>query len=470
LPKGHLAYFVLDVLSQLDLRAIETVMAARDARGEKAYPPRLMVALLLYAYCTGMFSSRRIARSTYDDVAFRVIAAGEHPHFTTVNQFRLDHREALAALFGQVLQLCRKVGLVKLGHVAIDGSKVKANASKHKAMSYERMKTTDERLSQEISGLLDRADAVDAAEDAQYGVGQAPEDLPAELQRREDRQARIREAMSELEQEAAQERAAALRAQAEDLRAKAEDPAVAPSERKTAVTLAAKRDQKADALDDRDDQDDSVEPPSDPSAEADLPRHRVPTTSDGTPTPKAQRNFTDPDSSIMVRDGGFVQAYNAQIVVDEAHQIIVAEAVTNQPPDVEHLEPMLRRAIENCDAVPERVSADAGYFSEANILATEGLGSDPFIPPHRQRRGDAATPARPPTPMQARMRAKLDAPEGRAVYSRRKCIVEPVFGQIDEARGFRRFSLRSLAEPTAVVPLRTLEDETRSADTEPAAG
>src|SRR3990172_1519950 len=181
-------------------------MKAKDGRGERRYAPWMMVALLVYGYSVGVFSSRRLSRATYEDVAFRVIAGGEHPHFTTVNQFRLEHREALAKLFVQVLRLCKKAGLVKLGHVAFDGTKVAANASKHKAMSYKRMQEEERRLAAEVEALLARADETDAREDVQYGVGKAPEDLPEELRRREARLERIREAKAALEKEAAEAR------------------------------------------------------------------------------------------------------------------------------------------------------------------------------------------------------------------------------------------------------------------------
>lgn len=442
LPEGHLAFFVLEVVESLDLRAIEVAIQVKDPRGERPYAPRMLTALLLYGYAAGVFSSRRIARGTYEDVAMRVIAAGEHPHFTTVNQFRLEHREALAGLFLQVLRLCQSAGLVKLGHVAIDGSKVKANASKHKAMSYERMKKKDAQLSAEIASLLDQADAADAAEDAQYGVGQEPQDLPAELQRREGRRAKIRAALAALEDEAAQGRATDLRDQADSLRAKAANPFVPARQRKTAATLAGHRDQQALKLDPRG-RDDDDKPPPGPGGS--LPRHHPPTKASGEPEPSAQRNFTDPESRIMRRDGAFIQGYNVQLAVDEAHQIIVAEALTNQPPDVEHFGPMLDRIIDNCGAAPEHVTADAGYFSEGNVRIAEMLGSEPFIAVDRHRRDATdAAPSLLPTPARQRMRAVLAHPRGRAIYARRKCTVEPVFGQIFAARGFRQFLLRSL--------------------------
>lgn len=194
LPENHLAYFVLELLEDLELGEITRVVQGRDHRGERPYSPRMMTALLLYGYAVGVFSSRKIERATHEDVAFRVLAAGEHPHFTTINQFRLDHRNAFAGLFQQLLEECMSAGLVKLGHVAIDGTKMKANASKHKAMSHDRMVKDEARLKAEVEALIARAEAVDAEEDKLYGVGQQPSDLPAELQRREDRIAKIRDA------------------------------------------------------------------------------------------------------------------------------------------------------------------------------------------------------------------------------------------------------------------------------------
>lgn len=481
LPEDHLAYFVLEMVEELDLRAIERVVQSKDPRGERPYPPRMMVALLLYAYATGVFSSRAIARATYEDVAFRVIVGEEHPFFTTINQFRLAHREALAALFHQVLRLCQAMGMVKLGHVAIDGSKLKANASKHKAMSHERMTQTEARLSQEIEELLRRADEVDNAEDAQFGVAQDEQDLPAELARREGRRDKIRATKAALEQETRAARAEELRAQAAAHRATAADPDVPERQRRAAATLAAKRDQQALEIDEKcrtartppsrepgeelplevppnqvdgepatggQGSDEGRRDDDDPSSGAEeLPRHHPPRRTDGEPTPQAQRSFTDPDSRIMVRDGGYVQAYNVQLAVDDAYQIIVAEGVSNQAPDVEYFAPMLQRVVRNCDQVPERATADAGYFSDANVRTAEHLGCEPFISVGRQRRDETdPTPTSSSTPMRDFMRSVLATPDGKQVYSRRKCTVEPVFGQIFAARGFRQFLLRGLGK------------------------
>ena len=447
LPEDHLAYFVLEVVQELDLSDIERAVQGKDPRGERPYAPRMMVALLLYAYCVGLFSSRKIAAATYDYVAFRVLSGGSHPHFTTVNQFRLNHHEALAERFVQVLQMCQRAGLVKLGHVSLDGSKVQANASKHKAMSYERMQKEEARLRGEIEALLAQADAVDREEDKRYGAGQDAQDLPEELRRRETRLQRIRAAKAALEKEAAQARAEQLRANAAGQRAKAADESVDPVERKRAATRAEQSERQAHELNDHDDDD----PPS-AGGGADLPAHRVRTKADGTPHPKAQRNFTDPDSRIMKNNTGYLQAYNAQIAVDSTSQVIVAEALTNQAPDVEHLEPLVQRSLDNCLATPEKLSADTGYFSKENVEACEQRGIDPYIAVSRKdANDDATTPPmdEPRTPaQQARqsMRDKLKTSNGKSVYARRKAIAEPPFGQIKETRGFRRFSLRGIAK------------------------
>ena len=441
LPEGHLAYFILDLVEDLDLHAIERVLQAKDHRGERPYSPRMMTALWLYGYAVGVTSSRKIERATYEDVAFRVLSAEEHPHFTSVNEFRATHRQALGNLFHQVLQECMSAGLVKLGHVAIDGTKMKANASKHKAMSYERMEKEDARLTAEIEAFFDQADATDTEEDRRYGGGQQPQDLPAELQRREDRRAKIRAVREALKQETAKRRAAELQHMADELRAKAEDPATAPAQQAGFMTIAAQHDQQAAELDDND--------PPPPSADGDLPRNTPPTKPDGTPQPKAQRNFTDPESRIMVRDGGFLQAYNAQIAVDEGHQIIVAAALSNQAPDVEYFEPLLRRAVDNCDAAPACVTADSGYFSADNVAAAEAMGTEPFIAVGGHQRnglpeeGGAARPSQQTGPRRA-MRALLQTERGRAAYARRKATVEPVFGQIRACRGIRQMSFRGL--------------------------
>ena len=441
LPKGHLAYFFLDLVADLNLGDIERRLQAKDHRGERPYSPRMMMALLLYGYAIGVFSSRRIERATFEDVGFRILAAGEHPHFTTINEFRSAHRTMFAELFQQVLELCMAAGLVKLGHVAIDGTKIKANASKHKAMSYDRMKKEETRLKAEVEQLIAQAEATDAAEDKLYGVGKQPTDLPAELQRREGRREKIRELRAALEKETAKARAVELTEMADGLREKAAEPTTSSTQREACTTMAAQHDQQAADLDDDD--------PAPPAVDSDLPRNSPPADASGTPKPKAQRNFTDPDSRIMKRDGGFLQAYNAHIAVDEANQIIVAAALSNQAPDAQYLEPMLRRVVDNCDAVPEITTADAGYFSADNVRAAEHMGTEPLISVAGHRDDGVLVDAQPAlaqlhTDPRALMKAQLLTPHGRAAYARRKATVEPVFGQIRSCRGFRQMSLRSI--------------------------
>jgi transposase len=438
LPAGHLALFVLDLVSELDLGAIETALQRKDPRGERPYAPIMMTALLVYAYATGVYSSRRIERATVEDVAFRVLAAGEQPHFTTINQFRGRHRQALADLFIQVLQACVSAGLVKLQHVAIDGTKMKANASKHKAMSYDRMQKDDVRLRAEVEAMLARAEAVDAEEDEREG----PFNPADEIRRREERLAKMAAAREALRRETAAARAAKLREQAEALREKAAEPTTPPQQQSAFATLAAKRDRQADRLDD------DRDPPPPPGPDDDLPRNTPPTAPSGEPKPNAQRNFTDPASRLMVRDGAFIQAFNAQIAVDEAHQIIVAAAVGNQAPDCEYFTPMLRRVVQNCDAVPARTTGDSGYFSAANVRAAEHMGTEPFISVGKHRNdgvldADKTLPNHVTVERRA-MRARLETPEGRAAYARRKATVEPVFGQMRACRGFQQFSFRGL--------------------------
>lgn len=448
LPSGHLAPFVLELVRELDLGAIEAPLQAKDARGERPYSPLMMTALLIYAYATGVYSSRRIERATVEDVACRFLAAGEHPHFTTINQFRAIHRQALADLFVQVLRACQSAGLVKLDHVAFDGTKMKANASKHKAMSYERMQKDEARLREEVETWLARAEAVDAEEDAH----DAKLDPAEEIRRREERLAKMNAAREALRRETAAARAERLRQQAEELRQKANDPATSPQKQGAFTTLAAKRDQQADQLEAASAQqaaarDDDRAPPS-AGSDDDLPRNTPPGMPSGEPKPMAQRNFTDPESRIMVRDGAFLQAYNAQIAVDEAHQIIVAAAVSNQAPDSEYFQPMLRRVVHNCDAVPERITGDSGYFSADNVRFAEHMGSVPFISVGRHRNDGAlnaeVAPLQHQTVARLEMRARLETAEGRAAYARRKATVEPVFGQTRACRGFRQFSFRGL--------------------------
>ena len=414
LPDGHLARFLVDVVSALDLDAVYASYREKDGRGQAAYAPELMLRLLLYGYASGVYSSRQIETRTYEDVAFRYLAGDQHPDHATLAEFRKRHLEALAGLFTQALLLCEKAGLVKLGHVSIDGTKIKANASKHKAQSYARMGETEQRLKREIDALLARAEAADAAEDAQYGKSQRGDELPQELARRESRLKKIQQAKAELEQEA--------REKAEQERAAAE------------ARLAQRREQERRT-----------------GKKARGRQPQVPDPEQAQPEAKAQRNFTDPESRIMpdgANKGSFLQGYNAQAAVDATAQVIVAADLTQQANDKEQLLPMLAQVKTNMGRKPDAASADAGYWSEANATDESVAEIDLHIATGRDKHEETPAPATGSPPQGAtakeRMRHKLRTEAGRAVYKRRKAIVEPVFGQIKERRGFRRFSLRGL--------------------------
>jgi transposase len=381
-PEKHVSRFVSDLVDGLDLSAIEG--AYEEERGYPPYHPRMMVKVLLYAYATGTYSSRRIEGKLQDSVALRFLAAGNEPDFRTISDFRKRHGEALSGLFNQVLRLCRKAGLVKLGRVAVDGTKIKANASKHKAMSYGRMKSTEAALQREADELLRRAQEVDDEEDRLYGKDRRGDELPDELAHKESRLKKIREAMAELKAEAEQQ-----------ARAEGKDPTRAE------------------------------------------------------PDDKAQRNFTDPESTIQKQGRDYVQGYNAQVAVDEKAQIIVSQHVTPIQPDVNQLLPVVRRISKLLRAKPRAVLADAGYFSEENVAALEKMDVDPFIATQRRKHSDPlprAPQGRPPgdlSPKQ-RMARKLLTIRGRATYAWRQILPEPVFGQIKHARGFRQFLRRGL--------------------------
>jgi transposase len=421
LPEKHLARFLADVVEALDLAGFYRSYDEKDGRGQAAYHPVMMVRLLLYGYCIGVSSSRQIERKTYEDVAFRYLSADEHPDHSTLNEFRKRHLSTLAGLFLQALQLCQKAGLVKLGHVAIDGTKLQANASKHKAMSYGRMSEAEQKLQAEVEELLRRAEEADAAEDAKFGKGQRGDELPEELARRESRIKKIRAAKAELEAEAKQ-KAAEQKAAAE-------------------AKIAERREQAART---------GKKPGGrDP---------QVPDPEQAVPDPKAQRNFTDPESRIMpdgANKGSFVQGYNVQIAVDGEAQVIVAAAMTQETNDKQQLAPMLAQVEQNLGAKPEAVSADAGYASEAQLSDERVQGIDLHVATGRQKHGDPSATVSEPSPLaegasaMEQMKQKLKTEAGRAVYRMRKAIVEPVFGQIKERRGFRRFSFRGAAKVRA---------------------
>ena len=414
LPENHLARFLVDVVNALDLSAIYASYEEKDGRGLSAYAPPMMVRLLLYGYSTGVYSSRKIQAKTHDDVAFRFLSSDEHPDHSTLSEFRKRHLKALSELFTQALLLCEKAGLVKLGHVAIDGTKIKANASKHKAMSYDRMGETEQRLKQEIDALLKQADETDAAEDAQYGKDKRGDELPEELARRESRLKKIAAAKAELEREAQE------KAEQEGAEAEAKQAAQRKREQQTGKKQPGRKPQ----------------PPASGPAKPDA---------------KAQRNFTDPESRIMpdgANKGSFLQGYNAQAAVDATAQIIVAADLTQQTNDSRQLLPMLAQVEANMGRKPDAVSADAGYWSEANATDESVAGIDLHIATGRIKHGDAIDTMSGSPPEQATakeaMGHKLRTEAGRSIYKMRKAIVEPVFGQIKERRGFRRFSLRGL--------------------------
>ena len=387
MPEDHLAYFVSDVVDQLDLSAMDRVYGD-EKRGQPPYDPRMMTKLLVYAYCVGVFSSRRIERRLVEDIAFRVLAADNQPNFRTISDFRKIHLQTLEGMFEQVLKIALEAGALKVGRVALDGTKIKANASKHKAMSYDRMKEKERDLRAEVREMMAQAEAADAEEDKRYGDRRGDE-LPAELARRETRLKAIREAKRALEARA-REKAAA----------EGGDPKQAK------------------------------------------------------PKDKDQYNFTDPESRIMKGPDGFIQGYNAQAAVEPTLQLIVGQTVTAAPNDKEQLEPMVAVIEEQSGQRPDEILADSGYCSEKNLDALESAGNperriEGFIATERQKHGEYKQPCpRGPLPAGAsrvdRMRRKLKTKAGKAVYAARKTIVEPVFGQIKQARGFRQFLTRGI--------------------------
>jgi transposase len=421
LPEGHLARFIADVTEQLDLSAIYAAYGRKDGRGQEGYHPLLLTRLLLYGYCVGVLSSRVLERKTHEDVAFRFLAADQHPDHDTIANFRKQHLKALSGLFLQALQLCQKAGLVKLGHVAIDGTKIQANASKHKAMSYGRMGEAEQKLQAEVEELLRRAEQADAAEDAQSGKGRRGDELPEELARRESRLKKIQAAKAELEAEAKQE--------AEKQKAEAEAKI---AERRKQEEKTGKKARGRDP--------------------------QVPDPEKAQPKENAQRNFTDPESRIMpdgAHKGSFVQGYNAQIVADSESQIIVACDLTDETNDKQQLAPMLEQVEQNLGVKPEAASADTGYWSEAQVSDERLRGIELYVATGKQKHGEAGeaaeeqpTPEEGVSPLEA-MKQKLKSEAGRAIYKMRKAIVEPVFGQIKEWRRFRRFSMRGKGQARA---------------------
>ena len=409
-PEGDLAHFVSDLVESgtLDLGAIYA--SYEEECGFPPYDPRLMVKLLVYGYANAVMSSRKLERATFRDVAVRMLCADQHPDYRSIARFRKRHLEALGELFVQALRLCRRAELVGLGSLALDGTKVRANASRHKAMSYERMVKKEQQLEAEIAelrknvqALLSEAEAVDAEEDARFGPDRRGDELPEELQRRETRLAKIKEAKQALEAEAR----AAETARRAELEAQGKKPGKPRDGR-------------------------------DPFA----------------PKPTSQRNFTDPESKIMkTSDGSFHQCYSGQAVVDSVAQVIVVAELSNQAPDARQLEPALEQLDANLQAIDAELpngaalTADAGYFSEENVKTCEQHGLDPYIATGRFKHSEPQPPAaRGPiatdaTPKQ-RMARKTRTKQGRKIYSRRKAIVEPVFGQIDTVQDGLRVLIR----------------------------
>jgi len=388
LAEDHLVYFVSDVVDQLDLSAVHAGYE-KEKRGQPPYDPRLMTKLLVYGYCTGVFSSRRIQKRLQEDIAFKVLAAGNEPDFRTISDFRKIHIATLQNLFEQVLAMALECGSIKLGRVSLDGTKLKANASKHKAMSYGRMKEKQQQLKEEVKQLLEQAEAADEAEDRQYGSKRGDE-LPEELRRRETRLAKIKQAKRVVEQRA---------------RDKAGEEGKSAEEAKRAK-----------------------------------------------PDDKDQYNFTDPESRIMKGADGMVQGYNAQAAVESAFLLIVGQSVTEAANDKKQLKPMVELIEQQSGQRPEAILADNGYCSEENLEHLESADElerkiEGFIATGKQKHGEHRLPARRgPLPKGAtrvdRMKRKLQTKVGKAVYAARKCVVEPVFGQIKQARGFRQFLLR----------------------------
>ena len=391
LPENHLSYFVSDIVDSLNLEAIESYYEKSD-RGQPPYHPRMMTKVLVYAYCVGIYSSRKIQKRLVEDVAFRVLAAGNQPDFRTISDFRKIHYRALEDIFQQVLRLAMKSGAIKLGSVALDGSKMKANASKHKAMSYGRMKAEERTLRKEVKKLLARAKAADDEEDTWYGKDKSGDELPEELNRRESRLKRIREAKRALEQQAREE---------------AEESGKSKEEAKKAK-----------------------------------------------PKDKAQYNFSDPESRIMKGSDGFVQAYNAQVAVESISQLIVGQTVTQEPNDKQQVATMVANIKKQAGKKPKEMLADSGYCSEQNLKYLEKKNIDAYVATDRKKHGSQRVACkRGPLPKGAtrvdKMKRKLQTKEGAEIYAARKSIVEPVFGQIKHARGFRQFLMRGVEKVKA---------------------
>jgi transposase len=389
-PQGHVAHFVRSTVSEaLDLSAI--VDCYNEERGYPPYHPVMMTALLLYAYCQGIYPSRRIAKACRERVDFMAVTGMQTPDFRTISDFRKRHMAALEELFVQVLRLCQEAGLVKLGHVALDGTKVKANASKHKAMSYRRMKKAEPELEAIVRGWLRQAEAADLRDDQEHGVDLNGEELPDWVRDKQRRLEKIREARARLQAEA---------------------------------QAAEKGEEKK-------------------SGGPGRPRKNEP----GTPKDSAQTNFTDPQSRIMKSHDGFIQGYNAQAVVDADSQVIVAQGLTNNASDAQQLAVMVAQIKQNTGRQARELSADAGYCSEDNLKELRRRHINGYIATGRQKHGQATAAAERNVKLGTyayAMWQKLRRGGHRSRYRLRKQTVEPVFGQVKQGRGFRQFLLRGL--------------------------
>jgi len=403
LPEGHLARFVVEIVEQLDLRPLKV---SYTGCGSKPYNPEMLLALLFYGYATGVFSSRKIERCTYDSVAFRYIAANTHPDHDTIATFRRRFLPQLADLFSQILLIAQQMKVLKLGRVSLDGSKVKANASRHKALSYGYACKLEQQLKAEVAELLSKAEAADRA-DVPDGMN-----IPEELERREKRLAAIAAAKAEIERRAAERHVREQEAYKQKLAARAE------KEKQTGKK----------------------------------PRGKQPKPPQAGPTKKEQVNLTDGDSRIMPTSGkGYEQAYNAQAGVDTASKLIVSAHVTQQPNDKQELTPTL----ENLAALPDKLGkvsellADSGYFSETNVTGCEDEGITPYIAVSRQQHNQSPwerflepPPLADGADAVTQMRHRLQTKAGKTVYALRKVSSEPVFGVIKAVMGFRSFLLR----------------------------
>jgi transposase len=419
LPENHLARFVADVVSQLDLNEIYDHYERKDGRGLAAYHPEMLTRLLLYGYATGESSSRRIEQATYDNVAFRYLAADQHPDHDTIASFRQQHLESLGRLFVQALRLCQKAGLVKLGHVAIDGTKLEANASSHRSMSYGQLSEQEQYWKQKVDELLRRAGEVDEEEDGRWGKGQAVESLPEELARAQSRLKRLAEAKRELEEEARQKLEQAQRDWTS--RGKRGRPRKGEEPRLSAKECRKQRKRYYRAR-----------------------RNAV--------SPERAQNLTDPDSRRM-RDNGrgcIVQGYNAQLAVDAEAHVIVAAEVTQQVLDRGQLLAMMESTVQNAGQRPEVVLADAGYWDTETVQRAICTGAHVLVSPDGAGAWNAGQPRQMAhNPLAQSMRAELATEGGRALYRMRQAIVEPVIGYIKDVRGFRRFALRRLSRVRA---------------------